>query len=105
MAEKLSVRVERLEESERRVWTVLESLADKEAKLDDALVVLADAQIKTQTRIEDLTRSMKDGFERTDARFEELMRSMKEESKKTDARIENLVSAIGQMLRNGGKQR
>jgi hypothetical protein len=112
MAEKLSVRVERPEERERRVWTVMESLADKEARLDDALTVLVDAQIKTQerfretdARIADLTRSMKEGFERTGARFQELMLSMKEESKKTDARIENLVSAIGQMQRNGGGQR
>ncbi len=104
--------MERLEESERRVWTVMESLADKQARLDDALVVLADAQIKAQersletdARIEDLMRSMKDGFEKTDARIEELVLSMKEGSKETDARIEKLVSAIGQMPRNGGTQR
>jgi len=56
MAENLNARVARLEESERRAWAAIESLADKEAKLDDALAVLAEAQIKTQGQFRETDR-------------------------------------------------
>ncbi len=60
-------------------------LADKQAKLDDVVVVLADAQIKTEARF----RETDERFRKTDERFRE-----------TDARIEKLVVAIGEFLRN-----
>jgi len=75
MAEKLSTRVERVER-------LIELLAEKQARLDDVLVLLTEAQIKTEER-----------FRETDERF-----------RQTDERIDKLVSAIGEMLRtrNGG---
>jgi chromosome segregation ATPase len=72
VADNLNERVSRLEESENRAWTAIEALAEKQARLDDALVTLADAQIKTEQRF-----------------------------RETDARIEKLVVAIGEFLRNG----
>jgi hypothetical protein len=71
MAETLNTRVTRLE-------YLMGVLAEKQARLDDALVALTDAQIKTEER-----------FRETDQRFRE-----------TDARIEKLVVAIGEFLRN-----
>ncbi|MGA2740779.1 MAG: hypothetical protein ABSG65_25500 [Bryobacteraceae bacterium] len=71
MAETVNVRVTRLE-------YLMGVLAEKQAKLDDVLVVLTDAQIKTEER-----------FRETDQRFRD-----------TDARIEKLVVAIGKFLRN-----
>jgi hypothetical protein len=53
-------------------------LAEKQARLDEVLVVLTEAQIKTEER-----------FRETDQRFRD-----------TDARIEKLVVAIGEFLRN-----
>jgi hypothetical protein len=53
-------------------------LAEKQARLDDVLVVLTEAQIKTEER-----------FRETDERFRD-----------TDARIGKLVVAIGEFLRN-----
>ncbi len=44
------VRITRLEEGEIRAWKAIESLAEKQEKLDDALAVLLDAQIKTEER-------------------------------------------------------
>jgi len=79
MPETLNARVTRLEEFMGRAFTAIEALADKEAKLDDLLATLTEAQIKTEER-----------FRRTDERFQ-----------RTDERIDKLVSAIGEMLRNG----
>jgi chromosome segregation ATPase len=90
MPDKLSARLERLEESEQRAWAAIEAVADRQASLDNALaavaeslVRLAEAQIKTDEHIRE-----------TDARVERLGRE-------TDARIEKLVSAMGEFLRNG----
>jgi hypothetical protein len=52
-------------------------LAEKQAKLDDTVLLLTDAQIKTQEQ-----------FRETDRRFRE-----------TDERIDKLVSAIGELIR------
>jgi hypothetical protein len=60
-------------------------LAEKQARLDDVLVVLTDAQIKTEER-----------FRETDQRFRETDQRFRD----TDARIEKLVVAIGEFLRN-----
>jgi hypothetical protein len=70
------MRITRLEESEGRAWKAIESLAEKQEKLDDALVALLESQIKTEER-----------FRETDARMRELASSM-------DERIGKLVSAI-----------
>jgi hypothetical protein len=71
MAETVNERTTRLE-------YLMGVLAEKQAKLDDVLVVLTEAQIKTEER-----------FRETDQRFRD-----------TDARIEKLVVAIGEFLRN-----
>ncbi len=63
----LNSRVERLEEGERRAWAAIEALADKQERLDDVLVVLAEAQVETEKRF-----------------------------RETDARIDKLVSAVGE---------
>ncbi|MGO4879489.1 MAG: hypothetical protein ACLP59_01545 [Bryobacteraceae bacterium] len=81
MPEKLSTRVERLEESEKRAWAAIEAVADRQAALDNALAMMADS----------MTR-LAEAQIRTDARVEKL-------SRETDARIERLVSAIGEFVR------
>jgi predicted translin family RNA/ssDNA-binding protein len=89
MPEKLSTRVERVER-------LIEVLAEKQAKRDDVLVLLTEAQIKTEERF----RETDERFRRTDERF----RRTDERLSQTDERIDKLVSAIGEMLRtrNGG---
>jgi hypothetical protein len=72
MPENVNVRVARIEDLMGRAFSAIESLAEKQARLDDVLVTLTEAQIKTEERFQ-----------------------------KTDARIEKLVSAIGDLLRNG----
>jgi hypothetical protein len=79
MPETLNARVTRIENLMGRAFTAIEALADKEARLDDVLATLTEAQIRTEER-----------FQRTDARFE-----------RTGEGIDKLVSAIGEMLRNG----
>jgi hypothetical protein len=80
MADNLNVRVARLEESMERAFTAIEALAEKEAKLDDALTALIEAQIQSQQ-----------AQTKTEQRFQQ-----------TDARIEKLVIAIGEFLRRNG---
>lgn len=77
MADNLNVRVARLEESMERAFTAIEALAEKEAKLDDALAALVEAQIQSQQ-----------AQIKTEQRFQQ-----------TDERIEKLVIAIGESLR------
>jgi flagellar hook-basal body complex protein FliE len=72
MPETLNARVTRLENLMGRAFTAIEALADKEARLDDVLATLTEAQIRTEERFQ-----------------------------RTDERIDKLVSAIGEMLRNG----
>lgn len=72
MPETLNTRVARIEEFMGRAFTAIEVLAEKEARLDDVLVTLSEAQIKTEERFQ-----------------------------RTDERIDKLVSAIGELLRNG----
>ena len=75
MPETINTRVTRLEDLAGRAFTAIESLADKQARLDDVLVTLTEAQIRTEERFQ-----------------------------RTDDRIEKLVSAIGDLLRNGRAQ-
>jgi hypothetical protein len=102
MAETLNTRMTRIE-------TVVGVLAEKLAKLDDVLVIMADAQIKTQEQIQELARNMKLGFQEidrrfqeTDRRFQETDRRFQETDRRTrelDERIDKLVSAIGELIR------
>jgi hypothetical protein len=80
MADNLNPRVTQLEESMRRAFTAIEALAEKEAKLDEVLVTLTEAQIQSQQ-----------AQIKTEQRFQQ-----------TDARIEKLVIAIGEFLRRNG---
>ena len=98
MPEKLSARVERVER-------LIELLAEKQPKLDDVLVVLTEAQIKTEERF----RETAERFRETDERFrrtDERLIQNDERLMQTNERIDKLVSAIGEMLRrrNGGTQ-
>ena len=65
----------------RRAFTPIESLTEKENKLDDVLVLLTEAQIATQQSFQET--------DRTDERFVQI-----------GERVENLVSAIGALLRD-----
>ncbi|MGA2133175.1 MAG: hypothetical protein ABSH50_12845 [Bryobacteraceae bacterium] len=78
MAETLNTRVTRLE-------TLVGALAENQAQLDGVLVLLTEAQIKTEERFQEVARR----FQETDERF-----------RQTDARIAGLVSAIGELLRS-----
>jgi predicted nucleic acid-binding Zn-ribbon protein len=82
MAETLNTRVTRLE-------NLMGRLAEKQEKLDDVLVLLTEAQIKTEERFQETDRR----FRETDERF-----------RQTGERIDALVSAIGELIRrqNGG---
>ncbi len=62
-----------LREMQGRAWNAIEALADKQAKLDDSLATLTEAQIKTEERFQ-----------------------------RTDERIDTLVSAIGELIRHNG---
>jgi predicted nucleic acid-binding Zn-ribbon protein len=86
MPETINVRVTRLE-------NLMGRLAEKQEKVDDVLVLLTEAQIKTEERFQETERR----FQRTDARMEELAKAQLQ----TGERIEHLVSAIGELLRNG----
>ena len=108
----LEERVTALEESERRAWRAIEALAGKEAKVDDSLTLLIEAQIRTEER-----------FSQTDAQMAETGRLLREQmaetrqllretdarglerSRQLDERIEKLVIAIGEFLRRNGKDR
>jgi hypothetical protein len=117
MSVKLSTRVEPLEENERRAWKAIGALAKKQEKLDDALVVLLEAQVKTEERFQELGKEMKDGFRETKEGFREMregFRETKDRFRETDARIAalgaslddrigKLVSAIGELVRRDGR--
>jgi hypothetical protein len=93
MPETINVRVTRLE-------NLMGRLAEKQEKLDDVLVLLTEAQIKTEERFQETERRFQETerrFQRMDARMEELAKAQLQ----TGERIEHLVSAIGEMLRNG----
>src|SRR5205085_82027 len=90
MPEKLSTRMDRAER-------LIEALADKQTKLDDVLVTLAESQIKlqeSQIKTEERFRQLEERFRQTDERFRETDKRFRE----TDERIEKLVSAIGAMI-------
>jgi hypothetical protein len=91
MANELNDRVERLEESERRAWAAIEALSDKQEKLDDVLVVIAEAHAKlveSHAKLAEAQLETEKRFQQTDAR-----------SRLIDERIDKLVSAIGELIR------
>jgi chromosome segregation ATPase len=104
MPETLNTRVTSLEESMRRAFNAIESLTEKEKRLDDVLVLLTEAQIATQQSFQETERQ----FQETERRFQETERRFQETDerfRKTDERfeemgnrIESLVSAIGALL-------
>jgi hypothetical protein len=71
MPETIQTRVTRIE-------NLIGRLAEKQERLDDVVVLLTEAQIKTEERFQEAAKR----------------------SKQTDARIEKLVSAIGEFIRN-----
>jgi len=90
----------------RRAFAAIESLTEKEKKLDDVLVLLTEAQIATQQGFAETERR----FQETNARIDRLVESQMETEKrfrqtderflKMGERIDNLVSAIGALLRD-----
>ncbi len=93
----------------RRAFTAIEALSEKEKKLDDVLVVLAEAQIATEQRFQETERRFQETdrrfqetdrrFQETDRRIEALAQKLTESHLELDARIKNLVSAIGEFIR------
>ena len=84
--ETLNTRVTRLEEAMVRAFDGIE-------KLDNVMVTLAEAQIKTEERIKAL---VEEGI-----RHREEMRHIEA---RLDERIEKLVSAIGEWMARNGKK-
>ncbi|HUE05519.1 MAG TPA: hypothetical protein VMR62_38610 [Bryobacteraceae bacterium] len=102
MPASLNPRVTLLEESMRRAFTAIEALSEKEKKLDDVLVVLAEAQIATEQRFQETERRFQETdrrFQETDRRIEALAQKLTESHLELDIRIKNLVSAIGEFIR------
>jgi predicted transcriptional regulator len=97
MPENVNARVTRLEESMGRAFTAIEVLAEKQEKLDDVLVLLTEAQIKTQERFKETA----DRLRETDQHLREIDQRSRERDRNLDERVDKLVSAIGEMLRNG----
>jgi predicted nucleic acid-binding Zn-ribbon protein len=88
MAETLNQRVTRLE-------NLMGSLAEKQNRLDDVLVTLAEAQIATEHRFQQTAESLRELREG----LAELKTELKEQARQTDERIANLVVAIGELTR------
>jgi len=114
MAETVSTRVKRLEESMARAFASIDALAEKQTKLDDVVVLLTEAQIRTEERfretderfgqLEERFRETDERFRQTDERFRQTAAEAAERSRHFDERVDKLVSAIGEFLRrNGGK--
>ncbi len=77
MPDSLDKRIDSPEENERRAWAAIESLADKQEKLDDLVVQVLEAQAAADQRAERRGRAV-------------------------DERIDKLVSAIGELIRTRG---
>jgi chromosome segregation ATPase len=98
VADNLNSRVATLEESMRRAFAAIEALADKQAKLDDALATLLDAQIRLQEeqiKTEQRFQQTEQRFQQTEQRFQQT----DERFRQTDERIAKLVIAMGEFLR------
>jgi uncharacterized protein YukE len=98
LADNLNERVTTLEESMKRAFTAIEALAEKEARLDDALATLLESQIQmqeAQLKTEQRFQETDELFRQTEQRF----RETDERFRQTDERIEKLVIAMGEFLR------
>jgi predicted nucleic acid-binding Zn-ribbon protein len=69
-----TARIDRLEDSMNRAFNAIEALAEKQARLDDVITLLTEAQIETT-------------------------KSLRTLGQETDARIQSLTSAIGELIR------
>lgn len=99
VAESLNTRVTRLED-------LMGRLAEKQEKLDDVLVLLVEAQIKTEARFQETDQRFEETdrrFRETDAKIDKLIEAQRETDRRfrlTDERIDKLVSAIGEFVRS-----
>jgi chromosome segregation ATPase len=105
MAETPSVRVIRMQESMRRAFAAIESLTEKEKKLDDALARLAAARIATQQSFQETERLFRRAdrhVPRIDASIENPVQAQMdaERSRQLDARIAELLADIRALQRN-----
>jgi len=97
MPENVSARVARLE-------YLMGRLAEKQEKLDDVLVLLTEAQIKTEEQFQETEESMLETsrlIRETGQHLREVDQQSRERDRALDERVDKLVSAIGEMLRNG----
>jgi predicted nucleic acid-binding Zn-ribbon protein len=104
MPESVNPRVARLE-------YLMGRLAEKQEKLDDVLVLLTEAQIKTEQRFQETGLRFKETEEsiretsrlirETGQHLREVDQQSRERDRALDERVDKLVSAIGEMLRNG----
>jgi len=76
------------EERFARIESAIDRVSDNQARLDDALVTLAEAQIESVRRFNAFVDETNKRFQQTDERF-----------RQTGERIDNLVSAIGALIR------
>ncbi len=105
MAETPSARVTRMQESMRRAFAAIESLTEKEKKLDDALARLADSRIATERSFQETERLFRQtdrGFPQIDASIENPMQAQMdaERCQQLDARIAELLADIRKLRRN-----
>ena len=97
MPENVNTRVARLEH-------LMGRLAEKREKLDDVLVLLTEAQIKTEERFQETEESIRETsrlIRETGQHLHEVDQHSRERDRALDERVDKLVSAIGEWLRNG----
>jgi len=104
MPETVSVRVARLEK-------LMGRLAEKQEKLDDVLVLLTEAQIRTEESFKETAERFRETAQQlretaqqlreTDQQLREVDKNSRERDRYLDERVDKLVSAIGEMLRTG----
>jgi len=89
-----------------KIVAVLETVVERQNRLDDALVDLADglnrlteAQIRTEKELAALTERLAESQARTEEEHRRLAARLTESNIRTDERIQSLVSAIGEWLR------
>ena len=106
MAETPSARVTLMQESMRSAFAAIESLAEKEKKLDDALARLAEARIATERSFQETERlpwQRDRGVPRIDASIgdDPVQAQMDaERPRQLDARIAELLADIRKLRRN-----
>jgi hypothetical protein len=104
MPDNLDSRVSSLEEQQRHVWAVLDSIALKQEKLDDLLDRIAQAQFENELRFRETDERIRGEREETQRRFREMDEHAQQRGRALDERIDKLVSAIGEMLRRDSQK-